>query len=232
MARGKPLTNYPEKHCLWCNAQLHPKTYPSTPMCLSRFLATDYCDRTCAARYHAAQRTKDVGERFWSHVKRTFSTKDCWLWAAKHDKDGYGRFSTGTYRHQKWHRAHRFALELETGKPVPAGLSVLHRCDNPACCNPHHLFTGTQADNMRDCVSKGRIARGDRNGRRLHPESTLRGEAHPNAILTEKLVRKLRREYAKDKRRGKVAFLSRLYKLSYQLVHQLVCRRKTWIGIE
>jgi hypothetical protein len=81
-------------------------------------------------------------------------------------------------------RSHRFAYELEHG-PIPDGLFVLHRCDNRKCCNPKHLFIGTQADNMHDMDAKGRRVTPDR-----------RGERHGNSRLTEGNVREIRKLYA------------------------------------
>ncbi|MCH8043014.1 MAG: HNH endonuclease [Planctomycetes bacterium] len=62
-------------------------------------------------------------------------------------------------------RTHRLAWEFANGRPVPQGLQVLHDCDNPPCCNPSHLFLGTNADNNADMMSKGRnrVSRGSRN---------------------------------------------------------------------
>ena len=73
---------------------------------------------------------------------------ECWEWRGLRDKHGYGR--KGPYK-----TTHRLAWEWANG-PVPAGMCVLHRCDNPPCCNPDHLFLGTQADNLADMVAKGR----------------------------------------------------------------------------
>lgn len=86
--------------------------------------------------------------RFWAKVQMTLS---CWEWSGSRDALGYGMF-----KHKgKTRRAHRISWESRYGK-VPDGLLVLHHCDNPSCVNPAHLFLGTNADNNRDMVSKGR----------------------------------------------------------------------------
>jgi hypothetical protein len=78
-------------------------------------------------------------------------TTGCWLWLRSRDKDGYGSLrADGRTR-----RAHREAYMAYMG-PIPDGAHVLHKCDTPACVNPDHLFLGTQRDNLRDCVVKGR----------------------------------------------------------------------------
>lgn len=116
-------------------------------------------------------------------------TTGCWLWTAAVTSQCYGRFSVG----RKTLRAHRVAYELYIGI-IPDGLHVLHKCDQPPCVNPEHLFLGTHADNTADMCAKGRQARvrGDTNGTRLHPERVVRGESHHSAKLTEEQVRAIR----------------------------------------
>jgi len=92
---------------------------------------------------------RPLEERFWEKVD-VRGPDECWPWTRKHNPKGYGQF-----RKDKMVQAHRMAWELTNG-PIPDGLDVLHTCDNPPCCNPHHLFLGTNDDNMRDMNSKGR----------------------------------------------------------------------------
>jgi hypothetical protein len=179
MKIGRPRSIYPEKYCQHCKKKLIPKKYPSSTECLSQFLIRQYCTRQCAMRNIGKTRTQSEDLRFWSKVDKSKGLKSCWPWKGKLDKDGYGRFSTGKHRKQKWHRAHRFAFYLSKG--YLTDLYILHRCDNPACCNPNHLFEGTQKDNVLDCKVKGRIAKGNRSGPRLHPECMLKGEKHPKS---------------------------------------------------
>jgi hypothetical protein len=97
----------------------------------------------------------------------------CWLWLGHTDEKGYGRIGVDG---KNW-RAHRAAWLAYRGEF--GGLHVLHRCDNPPCCNPEHLFLGTQSDNMRDMQNKGR-----------HPNRGLnRGESHHMTNITEDVVR-------------------------------------------
>lgn len=102
-----------------------------------------------------------VEQRFWAKVDKT---GPCWEWTGAKDRRGYGRF--GKPRGNGTWIAPRLAWTLSVG-PVPDGLFVCHHCDNPGCVRPDHLFVGTNADNMRDCIKKGRQAhnRGEKCGR-------------------------------------------------------------------
>lgn len=100
-----------------------------------------YCSRECVYPL-------SVNERFYKKIRKT---KKCWEWLGSKTKKGYGNFSIG----QKQIRAHRFSYELYKTKIIN-DLHVLHRCDNPCCVKPSHLFLGTNKDNVKDSVMKDR----------------------------------------------------------------------------
>ncbi len=111
-------------------------------------------------------RTADRTTRFWRHVDKS-GPGGCWVWTGALQHNGYGHF------HEM--RAHRFSWVLANGE-IPEGLFVCHRCDNPPCVNPDHLFLGTHNDNMADMSAKDRRAR---------------GEWSPNARLSDDAVRSI-----------------------------------------
>jgi len=96
------------------------------------------------------QRFKTAEERFWEKVDKTAG---CWVWTATTNKKGYGRFWNG----ERLVGAHRWAYERYVG-PVPEGHMVLHRCDNPPCVRPDHLFLGGAIANAGDMMLKGRLS--------------------------------------------------------------------------
>jgi hypothetical protein len=112
-------------------------------------------------RYGMSRTTRDPLERYWEKVDRR-GPGDCWEWTAARFDNGYGAFRLG----DKQKKAHRFGYEALVG-PIPEGQYVLHRCDNPPCCNPAHWFLGTHKDNAEDRQAKGRGATGERNGGRV-----------------------------------------------------------------
>ncbi len=91
---------------------------------------------------------------------------ECLEWTRKAHILNYGRINVGSLLRGNLRQflAHRIALEVKLGRHLPKKIGALHSCDNPKCCNPDHLFTGTQAENMHDSVRKKRHARGIKNG--------------------------------------------------------------------
>lgn len=117
--------------------------------------------------------------RFWSRVREVvpFSAFKCWEWTGKIGTDGYGQMTIA----RKSHSAHRVSWQLNKGA-IPDGLCVLHKCDNPACVRPSHLFLGTKSDNSKDARAKGRLKlpdnRNNLNSRKTH---CLRGHEFSEA---------------------------------------------------
>lgn len=155
---------------------------------------------------------RSVAERFWSKVDKSGPVPThrpelgpCWVWTRSCTSKGYGKFRLGA----DVIGAHRASWELTTGR-APDSLHVLHKCDNPACVRPDHLFLGDQAANASDMVSKNRQASGDRSGARrcpdrlsrgdehytrVDPTRVSRGEGHPLAKLSASIVREVRARY-------------------------------------
>ena len=89
-------------------------------------------------------------QRFWSKVQKPIG-EGCWLWTGWKNYRGYG----GITINKKCIRTHRYSWQLHNGI-IPQNMNVCHKCDNPPCVNPSHLFLGTNKDNISDCIKKGR----------------------------------------------------------------------------
>lgn len=162
------------------------------------------------------RKLKSIEERFWEKVV-VGGLDDCWLWTGGVDKDGYGvLFSKKTQI-----KIHRLSWTLAYSNP--GTLCVLHTCDNPPCVNPKHLWLGTQADNTRDKMEKGRhrSATGKQHGSKTCPETVQRGELHHHSSLTDDDIRLIRR----DSRNQKV--IARDYGVAQSVISN-VKLYKTW----
>lgn len=148
-------------------------------------------------------------DRFWNKVDK--SDGDCWNWTASKVNGGYGTISVK----EKLQLSHRVSWVVHFDE-ISDGLCVLHKCDNPPCVNPAHLFLGTRGDNNRDRAKKGRNngggARGVRNGR---------------SKLTPAKVRAIRRAYP----RVTLLTLARKYHVAEGTIGRIV-NRKVWIHID
>jgi hypothetical protein len=120
-------------------------------------------------------------DRFWEKVVRlpVGSVNACWVWAAVKNKQGYGQFRVG----RKMVLAHRFSWFLTHGKE--SEVCVCHRCDNPSCVRPDHLFEGSNSDNIADRVAKGRSGRGGGRPRSLSDEdiASIRNDTRPRKAV-------------------------------------------------
>lgn len=132
-------------------------------------------DRSCMNTEHMFLKSNRLEDLFWSHVEKT---DGCWLWTGSTIQTGYGQL----FHHGKHYPAHRLSYELHIGKiegHVPGHpereICVLHRCDEPRCVKPEHLFLGNDADNMADMHAKGRGAGGpNASGMSRQPKSAPR----------------------------------------------------------
>jgi len=176
-----------------------------------------FCKGWCSMHYQRARlygdplyRRPSIADRYWAKVDRSGGCDACWPWTAATDDAGYGRFGVGV----AVVRAHRLGYELHYG---PLGqLYVCHRCDNPPCQNPRHLYAGTQLDNASDRESRGRGNPG-----------YVPGEANGMSKLSESDVLEIRAQAADGMTHR---HLARQYMVAKTTITDVV-RRRTWAHI-
>ncbi len=163
-----------------------------------------YCSSACSGLAQTARailNRKPVAVEFWRWVNKS---GDCWPWTGALDRDGYGIFSYGG----RTYRASIVALQLDDRKPLK-GMYACHRCDNPTCVRPDHLYPGTPAQNTADAIARGRIKVGSK---------------HYAAKLTENAVRDIRSSALGD------AEMASRYGVSKAAI-SMARSRKTWRSV-
>lgn len=187
------------KDCDWCGV-----TFAKDPRYSNRYFERQrFCCQQCAGnewKFRAVVTRPDEDVAFVKYVSAP-NDSGCTEWTGLQDKDGYGLFAYEGVMH----RAHRVALRL-SGVEVPKVMMVCHRCDNPLCVNPDHLYVGTGKDNMRDAKERNRLRIGSQNHFAKLNEDTVReilGSATPTTALARK------------------------YGVSHGAIH-LIRARKTW----
>lgn len=149
--------------------------------------------------------------RFWDNVERN---GNCWEWKGAHSKKGYGRFRRGNILYSP----HRAIVERYIG-PIPDGLFSCHKCNNPRCVRPSHLYIGTRSENMKDGIRAGTV------------KVPTNGGFKPghNGKITPQQVREIRNQYSKGELTQRE--LGNRYGLTNWAVNKIT-QRKTWRHVE
>ncbi len=152
--------------------------------------------------------TPQLVNKFWQRVNKQ-SPDECWNWTGATRRDGYGQISIPQPpQNAIFLRANRLSYFINFGVD-PCDLEVCHKCDNPSCVNPEHLFLGTQNENVQDCINKNRKARGEKNG---------------ISKLCEREVTEIRKRFSEGER---ISNLAREYDVTYSQIWNIT-KNKQW----
>lgn len=160
------------------------------------------------------RKTKPAIERVMNRIEM-IPIAGCWIFMGALNESGYGIVGKGGRGYGN-DRAHRITYSHFIGE-IPECLFVCHKCDQPACCNPNHLFLGTNQDNVTDCIAKGRKTPPPKNPHVV-------GIVHPGHKLDDEKVRKIR-EFRNEG--YSTILLSKQYGVSESVISR-VCSRQSW----
>lgn len=159
------------------------------------------------SKYDSGRVAAPIEERFWPKVKKLDGEESCWEWTGNRQRSSsgkiwYGQFLMGSRRDgtNRSHNAHRVSWMLAHGE-IPDGMWVLHKCDNPACVRPDHLFLGDHIENMRDKLRKGRAAK-------------------PPVKLTDAQIAEIKARYSRESGNGVI--LAREFGVTHTTIYQII----------
>ena len=190
-------------NCKFCNKSYTSENY------LVKNNKTKFCSKSCKSKNAIIKNLGTPIERFFKNIKDE-NTSDCWLWKTYNHNDGYGTL----HINRKRIYAHRYSWIIHYGE-IPKGLFVCHKCDNPKCVNPEHLFLGTNTDNVNDMIKKGR-------------KKQAKGNDYSRAKLKSEDVIDIRKMMKEGKKAIEIA---KLYKITAQHV-RIIYRKLNWAHID